>query len=112
MEAKYQIDLSGVHPSSTYTTFTKPFCAHFAQFLSSLAFDKKTGALQGSFLVPTFVYRHRFISLGAYAAMKVKQIFHNRVSVLPAQPERPTHHAEKDRDEGAPPHMPPSRNSP
>ena len=41
----------------------KPFCAHFAQFLSSLAFDKKTSALRRSFLVPTFVYRHRFISL-------------------------------------------------
>ena len=39
------------------------FCAHFAQFLSSLAFDKKTSALRRSFLVPTFVYRHRFISL-------------------------------------------------
>jgi hypothetical protein len=49
--------------SSTYTTITKPFCAHFAQFLSSLAFDKKTSALRRSFLVPTFVYRHRFISL-------------------------------------------------
>ena len=41
----------------------KPFRAHFAQFLSSLAFDKKTSALRRSFLVPTFVYRHRFISL-------------------------------------------------
>ena len=49
--------------SPTYTTITKPFCAHFAQFLSSLAFDKKTSALRRSFLVPTFVYRHRFISL-------------------------------------------------
>jgi hypothetical protein len=28
----------------------KPFCAHFAQFLSSLAFDKKTSALRRSFL--------------------------------------------------------------
>jgi hypothetical protein len=41
---------------------TKPFRAHFAQFLSSLAFDKKTSTLRRSFLVPTFVYRHRFIS--------------------------------------------------
>jgi hypothetical protein len=41
---------------------TKPFRAHFAQFLSSLAFDKKTTALRRSFLVPTFVYHHRFIS--------------------------------------------------
>jgi len=41
---------------------TKPFCAHFAQFLSSLAFDKKATALRRSFLVPTFVYRHRPIS--------------------------------------------------
>ena len=49
--------------SPTYTTFKKPFYAHFSQFLSSLAFDKKTSALRRSFLVPTFVYRHRFISL-------------------------------------------------
>jgi hypothetical protein len=48
--------------SPTYATWTKPFCAHFAQFLSSLAFDKKTTALRRSFLVPTFVYRHRSIS--------------------------------------------------
>jgi hypothetical protein len=47
--------------SPTHTTLTKPFYAHFAQFLSSLAFDKKTTALRRSFLVPTFVYRHRFI---------------------------------------------------
>jgi hypothetical protein len=45
--------------SPTYTTLTKPFCAHFAEFLSSLAFDKKTTALRRPFLVPTFVYRHR-----------------------------------------------------
>jgi hypothetical protein len=38
------------------------FCAHFAQFLSSLAFDKKTTALRRPFLEPTFVYRHRSIS--------------------------------------------------
>jgi hypothetical protein len=44
-------------------TFTTLFRAHFAQFLSSLAFDKKTSALHRSFLVPTFVYGHCFVSL-------------------------------------------------